>query len=145
MNLSQINLNDIDLREAGDWPLVGKLILAVLIMAAVLGAGYYFFVSDQLVQLDKITQEEQQLRQEFTEKQRVAANLESFRSQLKQLESDLQVMLGQLPTGTEMPELLENISDTGKRNGLEFDLFKPENEQPRDFYAAKPIDRKSVV
>lgn len=55
MNLSQINLNDIDLREAGDWPLVGKLILAVLIMAAVLGAGYYFFVSDQLVQLDKIT------------------------------------------------------------------------------------------
>jgi type IV pilus assembly protein PilO len=143
MNLSEINLNDIDLREAGDWPLVGRLILAVLIMAAVLGAGYYFFVSDQLVQLDKITQEEQQLRQEFTEKQRVAANLESFRSQLKQLESDLQVMLGQLPTGTEMPELLENISDTGKRNGLEFDLFKPENEQPRDFYAAKPITIKA--
>lgn len=143
MNLSEINFNDIDLREAGDWPWVGKLILAILIMAAVLGAGYYLFVKDQLAQLDQITQEEQQLRQEFVEKQRVAANLESFRSQLKQLESDLQVMLRQLPTGTEMPELLENVSDTGKRNGLEFDLFKPENEQPRDFYAAKPITIKA--
>ena len=143
MNLSEINLNNIDLREAGDWPWVGRLVLAILIMAAVLGAGYYFFVKDQLAQLDQITQEEQQLRQEFIEKQKVAANLESFRSQLKQLESDLQVMLRQLPTGTEMPELLENISDTGKRNGLEFDLFKPENEQPRDFYAAKPITIKA--
>ena len=63
--------------------------------------------------------------------------------QLRQMEADLQVMLGQLPTGTEMPELLENVSDTGKKNGLEFELFKPEAEQPRDFYAAKPITIKA--
>jgi type IV pilus assembly protein PilO len=143
MSLSDINLRDINLSEAGDWPLVGKLVLAFLVMAAILGAGYYFFTSDQLAALDRVTQEEQQLRQEFAEKQRVAANLESFRMQLKQLEADLQVMLGQLPTGTEMPELLENISDTGKKNGLEFELFKPESEQPRDFYAAKPITIKA--
>ncbi|MBK8183879.1 MAG: type 4a pilus biogenesis protein PilO [Candidatus Competibacteraceae bacterium] len=143
MNLSEINLSDIDLREAGDWPLAGKLVLAVLVMAAVLGAGYYFFTSDQLVELDRVTLEEQQLRQDFIEKQRVTANLESFRMQLKQMEADLQVMLRQLPTGTEMPELLENISDTGKKNGLEFEMFKPEAEQPRDFYAAKPITIKA--
>lgn len=143
MNLSQINLNDIDLREAGDWPLAGKLVLAILVMAAVLGGGYYVFTKDQLAQLDQITQEEQKLRQEYIEKQRVAANLEPFRAQLKQMEADLAVMLRQLPTGTEMPELLENVSDTGKRNGLEFDLFKPESEQPRDFYTAKPITIKA--
>ena len=85
MNLSEINLSDIDLREAGDWPLAGKLVLAVLVMAAVLGAGYYFFTSDQLVELDRVTLEEQQLRQDFIEKQRVTANLESFRMQLKQM------------------------------------------------------------
>jgi type IV pilus assembly protein PilO len=143
MNLSEINLNDFDLREAGDWPLAGRLVLVVLVIAAVLGAGYYFFTDDQLTQLDQVTREEQQLRQDFIEKQRVAANLESFRMQLKQMEADLQVMLRQLPTGTEMPELLENVSDTGKKNGLEFELFKPEAEQPRDFYAAKPITIKA--
>lgn len=143
MNLSEINLSDFDLREAGDWPLAGKLVLVVLVLAAVLGAGYYFFTSDQLEELDRVAREEQQLRQEFIEKQRVAANLEAFRAQLKQMEADLEVMLRQLPTGTEMPELLENVSDTGKKNGLEFELFKPESEQPRDFYAAKPITIKA--
>ncbi|MBK8507770.1 MAG: type 4a pilus biogenesis protein PilO [Candidatus Competibacteraceae bacterium] len=143
MKLSEINLNDFDLREAGDWPLAGKLVLVFLVLAAALGAAYYFFTSDQLAELDRVTKEEQQLRQDFIEKQRVAANLESFRMQLRQMEADLQVMLGQLPTGTEMPELLENVSDTGKKNGLEFELFKPEAEQPKDFYAAKPITIKA--
>lgn len=139
MKLSEINLSDIDLKEAGEWPLIGKAVLVVLVMAAVLGAGYYFFTNEQLENLDKVVREEQQLRQEFIEKQRVTANLDAFRNQLKQLEADLEVMLRQLPTGTEMPDLLEDVSDTGKKNGLEFELFKPEAEQPREFYAAKPI------
>ncbi len=143
MKLSEINLSDIDLREAGDWPLAGKLVLAALVIAAVVGGGYYFFISDQLEGLDRVTREEQQLRQEFVEKQRVAANLEAFRIQLEQMEADLEIMLRQLPTGTEMPDLLEDVSNTGKKNGLEFELFKPEAEQPRDFYAAKPITIKA--
>ena len=143
MNLSEINLNDFDLREAGDWPWIGKIVLAVLVVAAVLGAGYYFFTNERLEELDRVALEEQQLRQEFIEKQRVAANLESFRAQLKQLEAELEVMLRQLPTGTEMPDLLEDVSNTGKQNGLDFELFKPEAEQPRDFYAAKPITIKA--
>ncbi|HCB13445.1 MAG TPA: pilus assembly protein PilO [Gammaproteobacteria bacterium] len=143
MNLSEINLNDIDLREAGDWPLAGRLVLVVLVIAAVLGAGYYFFISDQLQQLETVKNEEQKLRQEFIEKQRVAANLEAFRAQLAEMEEKLGEMLRQLPTGTEMPDLLDDVSNTGKQNGLEFELFKPEPEQPRDFYAAKPITIKA--
>lgn len=143
MNLSEINFNDINIQEAGDWPIAGKAVLMVLVVAVVLGAGYYFLISDQLNQLDTVEREEQTLRQEFIEKQRVAANLEAFRSQLKQMETDLEVLLRQLPTGTEMPDLLENVSNTGKKNGLEFELFKPEAEQPRDFYAAKPITIKA--
>lgn len=143
MNLSEINLSDINLQEAGDWPLAGRLALAVIVMAVVLGAGYYFFTSEQLVRLETVAAEEQKLRQEFVEKQRVAANLEAFRAQLAQMEADLAVMLRQLPTGTEMPDLLDDVSNTGKKNGLEFELFKPEDEQPRDFYAAKPITIKA--
>jgi type IV pilus assembly protein PilO len=143
MNLSEINLSDMNLREAGDWPLAGKLALVVIIMAMVLGAGYYFFTKDQLMQLETVEAEEKKLRDEFVEKQRVTANLEAFRAQLAQMEADLAVMLRQLPTGTEMPDLLDDVSNTGKKNGLEFELFKPEDEQPRDFYAAKPITIKA--
>jgi type IV pilus assembly protein PilO len=143
MNLSEINLSDFDLREAGNWPLPGKLVLMALVVVAVVGAGYYFITSAQLEELDRVTREEQTLRQEFVEKWRVTANLEAFRKQLEQMEADLGVMLRQLPTGTEMPDLLEDVSNTGKKNGLEFELFKPEAEQPKDFYAAKPITIKA--
>lgn len=143
MNLSEINLSDMNLREAGDWPLAGKLALVVIIMAMVLGAGYYFFTKDQLMQWETVEAEEKKLRDEFVEKQRVAANLEAFRAQLTQMEADLAVMLRQLPTGTEMPDLLDDVSNTGKKSGLDFELFKPEDEQPRDFYAAKPITIKA--
>ncbi len=143
MNLSEIDINDIDFREAGNWPLAGKAVLVVLVIAVVLGAGYYFLISSQLEQLDAVALKEQQLRQEFIEKQRVAANLEAFRIQLKQMETDLEVLLRQLPTGTEMPDLLEDVSNTGKQNGLEFELFKPESEKLQDFYAAKPITIKA--
>jgi type IV pilus assembly protein PilO len=139
MNLSEINLSDFDLREAGDWPLAGKAVLVVLVLAAVLGAGYYFLTDDQLQELEKVTKEEQTLRNEFVEKWRVTANLEAFRQQLKQMEADLDVMLRQLPTSTEMPDLLEDVSNTGKKSGLDFELFKPEADKPKDFYAAKPI------
>ncbi|NJM11010.1 MAG: type 4a pilus biogenesis protein PilO [Synechococcaceae cyanobacterium SM1_2_3] len=139
MNLSEINLSDIDIREAGDWPLAGKMVLVVLVIAAVLGAGYYFLTEQRLLDLEKVTLEEKGLREEFKEKMRATANLEAMREQIRQMEADLQVMLKQLPTGTEMPDLLEDVSNTGKKNGLEFVLFKPEAERPRDFYAAKPI------
>ena len=144
MNLSEMNLSDFDLREAGDWPIVAKLILVIVIIAAVLGAGYYFLIKNQVEELDRVTGEEASLRQEFTEKWRVTANLEAFRVQLKQMETDLETLLRQLPTGTEMPDLLEDVSNTGKKNGLEFELFKPEAEQPKDFYAAKPITIKAT-
>ncbi|MDS4030212.1 MAG: type 4a pilus biogenesis protein PilO [Candidatus Contendobacter sp.] len=143
MNLSEINLSDFNLREAGDWPLAGKAVLVVLVLAAVLGAGYYFLTNDQLQELEKVTREEQTLRNEFVEKWRVTANLEAFRQQIKQMEADLDVLLRQLPTSTEMPDLLEDVSNTGKKNGLEFELFKPEADRPKDFYAAKPITIKA--
>jgi type IV pilus assembly protein PilO len=119
------------------------LALVALVIAAVLGAGYYFFTNDQLQQLETVKNDERTLRQEFVQKQRVAANLEAFRAQLAEMEEKLGEMLRQLPTGTEMPDLLDDVSNTGKQNGLEFELFKPEAEQPRDFYAAKPITIKA--
>ena len=75
MNLSEINLNNIDIREAGDWPFAGKAVLMILVIAAIVGAGYYFLTDDQLIKLDQVKREEQTLRADFIEKQRTAFGL----------------------------------------------------------------------
>jgi type IV pilus assembly protein PilO len=137
------DLNSLDFSNAGQWPPIVKAITSAIIMVAVAGAGYWFFTRAELETLDKARVSEQQLRQEFMEKQKVMANIDAYRAQIEEMQRLLKDMLRQLPTRTEMPDLLEDISNTGKRNGLNFELFKPEGEQPREFYAAKPISIKA--
>ena len=141
MNLS--DLNNLDFNNAGNWPLLAKVIAVITMMAAVTGLGYWYSISPSLDRLQRIRGSEQQLRQEFIDKQRVMANLDAYRAQLDEMQKSLDTLLRQLPTRTEMPDLLEDISNTGKKNGLVFELFKPEDEQPREFYAAKPISIKA--
>lgn len=137
MNLSQ--LQDLDLSNAGSWPFPVKL-SATLIVAILVGfGGYMLDIRDQLERLKSTQLTEQQLRQEFTAKQRVMVNIDTYREQLKELQDILETMIRQLPTSTEMPDLLEDISNTGKTHGLAFELFKPQTEQPKELYSAKPI------
>jgi type IV pilus assembly protein PilO len=48
-------------------------------------------------------------------------------------------MLGKLPDKTEVAALLVDVSQAGLAAGLEFELFQPTGEVPRDFYAELPI------
>ena len=138
MKLSE--LNDLDFSNAGSWPTLLKIIAMLIIIAIVAAAGYWFDTKELLAELERTEQKETQLRREFEEKQRVVANVEAYRARLEQLRGLLDAALQQLPTRTEMPDLLESISDTGKVNGLDFQLFKPESEQPREeFLAVVPI------
>src|SRR5690606_37732147 len=73
-----------------------------------------------------------------------AANLEPLRQQLAQMEQVLQQMLRQLPSKTEMPDLIVDISQTALSSGLTNELFKPLEEIPREFYAEKPIELRMV-
>jgi type IV pilus assembly protein PilO len=137
MNLSE--LKDLDFSNVASWPPLAKAVAAVLMIVVVTGLGYYFFTRHQLESLNSVRLTEQQLREEFMAKQRVMANIDAYRAQIEEMQTTLDAMLRQLPTRTEMPDLLEDVSNTGKQNGLQFELFKPEDEQPREFYSAKPI------
>jgi len=137
MNFS--DLRNLDFTNMGSWPTLAKAIAVIIIIAAIGGAGYWFLTRHQLEDLAKVERDEQELRAEFTRKQQVMANLDAYRAQIEEMQASLDKLIKQLPTSTEMPDLIDNISNTGKRNGLDFALFQPQAEQRREFYAAKPI------
>lgn len=137
------DLNNLDFNNAGSWPPLAKTIAVIIVIAAVAGFGYWVDTSSQLDSLESARATERQLRQEFIERQRVMANIDAYRANIETMRTTLDTLLRQLPTRTEMPDLLEDISNTGRKNGLNFELFKPEAEQPREFYAAKPISIKA--
>lgn len=142
MNLSEINLNELDFSNIADWPLAARVFAIVLIALAVLGLGYWFDIKDQRLRLEQAETQETELKSAFEAKARKAASLEAYEQQLEEMRQSFGAMLRQLPNKTEVADLLVDISQTGLASGLEFDLFKPQAEVPRDFYAELPISIK---
>ena len=137
MNLSE--LNELELSNIGEWPLVAKA-LVIIVLAGLIGFGwYYFVVKDQLTRLDRARAKEVELRASFEKKQEKAANLEAYREQLAEMRESFGAMLRQLPDQTEVAALLVDVSQTGLAAGLEFELFQPSPEQNKEFYAELPI------
>lgn len=132
-------LRNLDRNNIGGWSSSIKMFFTVLVFAAVLLIGWYFFVSSQQDELASLAQQEVQLKSDFSRKQAKSANLEALQQQLTEMQDMLRQLLRQLPSKTEMPELLIDISQTALSAGLVTDLFQPGPETIKDFYAEKPI------
>ena len=111
----------------------------VFLCAILLGIGYYYDTRGQLESLDQAKQMEVQLKKTFEDKQEKAANLELYKLQLEEMRKRFAALRRQLPSQTEIPGLIVDISQTGLAAGLEIDLFRPVGEINKDFYAEKPI------
>lgn len=133
------DLQNLDRNNVGGWPQSIKIFFTALVCAVVLLAGWYFFVSSQQDDLTTLATKENSLKQEFAAKQAKSVNLEALQHQLDEMQDMLRQLLRQLPSKTEMPELLIDISQTAQSAGLETDVFQPGPETPKDFYAEKPI------
>lgn len=139
MNLSDLNDLNLDPNNIGSWPVAARAIVILLLCAALLFAGYYLDTSDQLLELETAENKENTLKKEFETKQAKAINLEAYKAQMLEMQRSFGALLQQLPGKTEVAELLVDISRIGIISGLEFELFKPEAEIPKEFYAELPI------
>lgn len=139
MKITVEDLRKLDINRIGAWPLPFRAIVFAIIFIAVLVAGYMFFVKDKLAEKDRVEAEEVTLRQSFDSKQRRAAALDQYRAQLEEMQVTFGALLRLLPGQTEVDNLLVDISQAGLAAGLEQELFQPQREVSRDFYAELPI------
>lgn len=143
-SLRSVDLSDLDMNNLGSWPAPVKVITAVLLMVLVLGGGYYLYLSDLQVNLDQRKAEEARLKQSFATKAFEAANLDAYKTQMVEMEASFGALLRQLPSDTEVPGLLEDITRTGLGSGLEFEEIKLQPEVVQQFYIELPIQIKVV-
>jgi type IV pilus assembly protein PilO len=140
--MKDFDLNDLDLSNVGAWPMPVKAALIVIVCIAVLALGYFLDIKNQLDSLDRARAQELQLKKDFEKKQAKAANLDAYKKQMEEMKKSFGVMLRQLPSKTEVEDLLVDISQTGLASGIEFQLFKPQGERQIEFYAELPIQMK---
>ena len=139
-NLNEFDINDLDLNNAGVWPAPVKAIVALIVFGLVLGGGYWFFIKDQYAQLERVEQQEQELREKYEQKAYRVANLDTFKAQMEEMEETFGALVRQLPGETEVPGLLEDITNTALGSGLSLKEIKLQPEVTRDFYAELPIN-----
>ena len=138
-SLRKVDLADLDFNNAGSWPGPIKFIAGLLLSVAVLFAGHKLHLEDIQLQLDQQRVEEQSLREQFSTKAFQAANLDAYKQQMVEMEASFGALLRQLPSDTEVPGLLEDITRTGLASGLEFSEIKLLPEAQQQFYIELPI------
>jgi len=114
--------------------------LAIPVFVLLLAVLYWYFLyqpySEEMAALqERITSK----RQTVEKYQKIAAQLETFRTQVSELEARLHALLRELPESREIPGMIRQISDLGVRTGLQISLIKPMLEQRKEFYAEIPI------
>lgn len=139
-SLKGFDVNDLDFNTAGSWPGPIKVIVLVLVFALILGAGYWFAIKDQYTALDRAESEESTLKEQYRSKAFKVANLDAYIEQMKEMEESFGALLKQLPADTEVPGLLEDITNTGLGTGLQIDRIGLQSEVSREFYVELPIE-----
>lgn len=117
-----------------------KLLILVLILAALMGLYWQVFYRPVLADIRAIEPELNQLKAELAAKREIVKEKARYLAELEQTREKLYVALKQLPDKSEIPTLLENVSSLGTAAGLQFKLFKPMPEVQKNFYAEIPVD-----
>jgi len=141
MKLSGISLESLEpaIEKIARLTLVQRILICVLTLFFLSGVFGYFFFYPQYTRLDAMAPQLKQLEQQLANARAAASQIEKFRQEMKAAEQDFNVTRNALPDKEEIPMLLTSVSQFGHDAGLEFVLFEPKPEVPRDFYAEIPV------
>ena len=131
--------NTLDMNNYGSWPLSVKITCWILIMMMIGILGYFALIKGQLEAISNASAQEQNLLNEFREKDSKLRNLQQLQAQLQEMEANFNQQLEQLPKETEIPGLVEDINVSGVNSGLKFKNIRLENEIKQQFFIEQPI------
>jgi len=121
------------------WPLVPRVFLLSVLYGLTVGLLWLYPLSDYDAELEKAVDKENTLRAEFTDKLGKAAHLKLLKKQRDEVALTVEGLEKQLPNSTEMSGLLFSISQMGRGQNLQQELFKPEAPIFKPYYAIIPV------
>lgn len=138
-SMREFDISSLDFDNVGSWPLPVKFGIWAILFAVVMAAGYYYHIQELQTQLAQVETKEVELKKDFEKKAFQAANLDAYRQQMVEMQESFGALVSQLPSDTEVPGLLEDITNKGLLNGLEIASIDLQKETAREFYVELPI------
>lgn len=110
------------------------------VLVVIFGLSIYLLFWPKHGQISGLKTQLATVQKELEAAKKNAAQLNDWRNKRSQKEAEYKQVSRALPEKEEIPSLLAGISQAGKEAGLEFLLFQPKPEVPKDFYAEIPVD-----
>ncbi len=123
-------------------PIAQKLALVAIVVAAIVGVTYYYFVEPENTQIALLQTQIGQLDSEIQTLTIKVKHLDELIAASKQLEIELAKKKEKLPPAEEAVLLLKQLSDLGLRLGLDIKLWKPgpPAEDPSKLFVKMPVN-----
>lgn len=138
--LRELDWRELDIKEAGVWPWSLQLLLCLLVLSVTFFAMHWYLATPAKELLEQARGEEEQLIRDYRIKTAQAANLEALREQLAILEARMESLREMLPTGAEVPSLLDSISEAAIDHQLSIDFLRLRTQEEREHYTERPFD-----
>ena len=130
---------NLDTSNPSSWPILPKVLLLVLIAAAVVIVLWYAWLKNVNAQLVGEQNREASLKKDYTAKVQKAVSLEELKKQREQVQQYVSLLEKQLPSKSEIDALLSDINQAGLGRSLQFELFRPGALDVKQYYAELPI------
>ncbi|RZM83540.1 type 4a pilus biogenesis protein PilO [Pseudoalteromonas rubra] len=143
-SLQEIDWNEIELDNIGEWPMPVKAICCAVVVVIMLVIGYSMLVSASVDSFERAVKQEEDLRTSYRIKYGRANNLELYRQQMQDMEAQFSQLLRKLPTSNETPGLLDDLTYVGTSSGLTFLKIGWMPEVKKEFYTELPINLEVV-
>jgi type IV pilus assembly protein PilO len=138
--INSFDVNDIDWNNMGSWPLVGRVIFAIIVFLSVVIGLYFVDIQGDADRFSMVVAKEETLRKNFETKAFQVANLDAYKKQLTEIEESFGSLLRQLPRDTEVPGLLEDITAAAVGASLEIKSIALKDEVQTEYYTELPIN-----
>jgi type IV pilus assembly protein PilO len=138
--MKEFDVNDLDFENVGSWPIAIKTIIWVALFICVLALGYFYDIAGLQENLATEQRKETELKSNYERKAFKAANLDSYRKQMVEMKESFGALISQLPSDTEVPGLLEDMTNRGLSSGLDIKSIRLGKELTREYYVELPID-----
>lgn len=134
------NVDDLELDEISEWPLVAQLVALVLLVLVLQGAGYWFYLQPKQDTLAAHKQQEQTLKSTIRIKASKVATLPKLKIQLDELAQRYDFLLRQLPVQKELASMLASVNELGLDNSLTFTRIDWGEKQNQQFLYRLPLN-----
>ncbi|MCG6402165.1 type 4a pilus biogenesis protein PilO [Vibrio fluvialis] len=134
------NLQELELDEIAEWPLLPQLAVLLLLVLALQGAGYWLYMLPKQDALEGLKQQEQTLKSTIRIKASKVATLPKLKIQLDELEERYDFLLRQLPVQKELASMLASVNELGLENTLTFTRIDWGEKQNQEFLYRLPLN-----